>query len=109
MEYRKLTRAEEDIMKVVWKKDRAAVSIGDILTGLRETKKPDYARTTLVTILSKIIEKGYAVNARNGKNAYVYPKVTYDEYRKMVMKDMVDSLYDGDVAKAQMFLSELAQ
>ena len=106
-ELKKLTKAEEDIMRVIWNANKGAVSITEILETLRETKRKDYARTTLITILSKIIEKGYVETSRNGKNAYVYVKVSLEEYRKFVMRDMVERLFHGDVGAAESVLREI--
>lgn len=107
--YKRLTKTEEDIMLVVWKSNKGAISTGEVLETLQGTKRTDYARTTLVTILAKIKEKGYIETARKGKKAYIYPQVSYDDYRKTVMKQMVDTLFKGDVAEAQKFLSERIQ
>lgn len=106
-ELKKLTKAEEDIMRVIWNANKGAVSITEILETLREAKRKDYARTTLITILAKIIEKGYVETSRNGKNAYVYVKVPLEEYRKFAMRDMVERLFHGDVGAAENVLKEI--
>lgn len=100
-ELKKLTKTEEDIMCVIWNANKGAVSITEILETLRETKRKSYARTTLVTILANIIEKGYIETSRNGRHAYAYVKVSLEEYQKFVMKNIVEKLFYGDADAAE--------
>lgn len=103
----RLTRTEEEIMRVVWNSEDETISMTDLLEELRKTKRESYARTTLVTLIGKIIEKGYATTIRKGKSAYVCSKVKLEEYKVFVMNDMVDTLYKGDYEAAKHVIVEI--
>lgn len=103
----RLTRTEEEIMRVVWNSEDETISMTDLLEELRKTKRESYARTTLVTLIGKIIEKGYVTTIRKGKSAFVCSKVKLEEYKAFVMNDMVDTLYKGDYEAAKYVIVQI--
>lgn len=103
----RLTRTEEEIMRVVWNSEDETISMTDLLEELRKTKRESYARTTLVTLIGKIIEKGYVTTIRKGKSAFVCSKVKLEEYKVFVMNDMVNTLYKGDYEAAKYVIVQI--
>ncbi|MHB8054893.1 MAG: BlaI/MecI/CopY family transcriptional regulator [Candidatus Aminicenantales bacterium] len=87
---KELTRAEEQIMQVLWKLEKAFVK--DIVDELPEPK-PAY--NTVSTIV-RILEKKEVVSYKAFGNTYEYfPLVTKDEYKKNFFKSFLKR-YFGD-------------
>lgn len=68
-----LSACETMIMKVIWdaKED---IALQDLIRELADRYKKNYARTTVVTFVHKIVDKGFATTYRKGKAAYIHPK-----------------------------------
>jgi len=87
---KELTRAEEQIMQVLWKLGKGFVK--DIIDDLPEPK-PAY--NTVSTII-RILEKKGVVSHRAFGNTYEYfSLITKDEYKKKFFKSFL-SRYFGD-------------
>jgi predicted transcriptional regulator len=89
-----LTRAESDIMQVLWALERGTVH--DVVAALDR----DVAYTTVLTMLRILEKKGYVRHepAPEGGRAYVYsPAVVQDKARKQHVKDLVQRLFAGNV------------
>ena len=61
-----LSACETMIMKVIWdaKED---IALQDLIRELADRYKKNYARTTVVTFVHKIVDKGFATTYRKGK------------------------------------------
>ncbi len=68
-----LSACETMIMKVIWdaKED---IALQDLIRELADRYKKNYARTTVVTFVHKIVDKGFATTYRKGKAAYIHPE-----------------------------------
>ncbi|MBN1939876.1 MAG: BlaI/MecI/CopY family transcriptional regulator [Candidatus Aminicenantes bacterium] len=87
---KELTRAEEQVMQVLWKLDQGFVK--DVIDELPEPK-PAY--NTVSTII-RILEKKGVVSHRAFGNTYEYfPLITKDEYKKKFFKSFL-ARYFGD-------------
>ena len=66
-----LSACETVIMKVIW--DAVDdIALQQLIVDLREQYGKDYARTTVVTFLGKMAEKGFISTYRVGKHSYVH-------------------------------------
>jgi len=84
---RDLSASETLIMKAIWG-NKGDIAIPDLLTVLKEQYGKDYARTTIVTFLLSIANKGFVETYRKGKLSYAHPLKTEEEYRNAVaLKD----------------------
>ncbi len=95
---------EAEVMDRLWKRGRATVR--DILGDVGRTRSLAY--TTVMTIMTRLYDKGLLVRDRDGKT-YVYrPAFTREEHRARLTRDLVRGLVDefGDVALAN-FAAEL--
>ena len=95
---------ESAIMDRLWKRRDATVR--DIVDDLARTRLLAY--TTVMTIMTRLHEKGLLERVRDGKT-YVYrPAFTREEHRQRLSRELVRGLVDefGDVALAQ-FAEEL--
>jgi predicted transcriptional regulator len=89
-----LTRAESEIMRVLWSLGQATVH------QVVEVLEKDVAYTTVLTMLRILEKKGYVEHAPDpeGGRAYVYsPAVVQDKARRQHVKDLVQRLFSGDV------------
>jgi BlaI family transcriptional regulator, penicillinase repressor len=88
-----LTRAESEIMGVVW--DRGAVTVHEVV----ESMTRPVAYTTVLTILRILEKKGYVKHDPDpqGGRAYVYsPAVPQDEVRREHVRDLVQRMFSGN-------------
>jgi len=100
-----LHELEAEVMEEVWRRERATVR--EVLEALNEGPK-QRAYTTVMTIMSRLHEKGLLARERDGKG-YVYrPAFSREEHRARLSRELVRGLVDefGDVALAQ-FAAEL--
>ena len=64
----------------------------------------DYHRSTLVTFLQQMEDKGYVTTYRTGRFAYVHAIVTEEEFKEKHAREETNFWYNG---KATEFLSAL--
>lgn len=100
-----LTRAEMDVMNVLWDADHA-LTVSEIVEGYAEPK-PAY--TTVATFLKILEAKGYVEHKRKeetGRTFYYSPMLSREKYIAHVVNDVKDTLF-GSSAKS--FCSFLIQ
>lgn len=80
-----LSACETMIMKVIWdaKED---IALQDLIRELADRYKKNYARTTVVTFVHKIVDKGFATTYRKGKAAYIHPEKSLAAYRDELLQ-----------------------
>ena len=86
----KLTNKEEEIMKILWKLEKAFVK--EILEKF-EGDKPHY--NTLSTIVRNLQEKGYVDHEAFGNTHRYFPKITRERYRKAFVNSTIADFYDN--------------
>lgn len=95
-----LSDAEKEIMEIVWRRGQACVR--DVLKELKKKRKIAY--TTVMTVMSRLHEKGVLTRKMNGSGAFVYEpisdKKTFIEKKTEKMIKGILREY-GDVAVAQ--------
>ena len=100
-----LTRAEMDVMNVLWDAQRA-LTVNEIVEGYAE---PRPAYTTVATFLKILEAKGYVEHKRKeetGRTFYFSPMLSREKYIAHVVNDVKDTLF-GSSAKS--FCSFLIQ
>lgn len=90
-----LTKAEEQIMQVIWKKEKAFLR--EIIN---EMPNPKPHQNTVATILKILVEKNFAGINVIGRNHQYYPLVNKDVYSKSSMKSLVKKYFDGSFSNA---------
>lgn len=96
-----LTRAELEIMQVLWSKGAAVVH--GILDEMEEPKPAYNTVSTIVRILEK---KGFVSHKAYGKTHEYYPLVTKDDYARRYMNTVLNNFFDGSVSRMVSFFSE---
>lgn len=96
-----LTRAELEIMQVLWKKGPAVVH--GILDELDEPRPAYNTVSTIVRILEK---KGFVAHKAYGKTHEYYPTVSKDEYARRYMDTVLHNFFGGSVSRLVSFFSD---
>lgn len=97
---RELTRAEEEIMQVLWKIKRGFVK--DILEHFDEPK-PAY--NTVSTIVRILQDKGFVSHKAYGRTHQYFPVVSKNEYSKMHLKTFVKDYFSNSFEKMVSFFA----
>lgn len=96
-----LTKAELEIMQVMWVK--GAVVVHDILDEMGDPKPAYNTVSTIVRILEK---KGFVSHKAYGKTHEYYPLITKDEYARRYMDSVLNNFFGGSVSTLVSFFSE---
>lgn len=89
---RELTKAQEEILMVLWEIKEGAVS--DVLD---KTKEPKPAYTTIATVIKVLEKKEFVAHKTFGKTNVFYPVISKQEYAKSIMKHAVKGLFNGSL------------
>ncbi len=96
----KLTRAEEQIMQVLWDLEEAFVK--EILGRLEEPRPAYNTVSTIVRILEK---KGFVAHHAYGKAHKYYPLISREEYTRTTMKNFVKDYFSNSFEKMVSFFA----
>ena len=96
-----LTRAEEEIMQVLWQLESAFVK--DVIEQLPEPK-PAY--NTVSTIVRILEQKGFVGHEPHGKSYKYHPLVSKDEYTKKFMNGFVNRYFSGSYQQMVSFFTK---
>ena len=93
---RTLTKAEMEIMNIIWSSSMEELSVRDVLEAYQEPK-PAY--TTVATFMKILTQKGFLEPQKRegGGKALFAPLITQDEYRDRVMSEVKDNFFGGSV------------
>ena len=97
----KLTRKEEEVMKVLWKLEKAFVK--DILKEFEGTK-PHY--NTMSTIVRNLEEKGYVGHEAFGHTHRYFPLVSKEDFRKRFINNTIADYYDNSYKNMVSFFAK---
>jgi len=92
MEIRTLTRAEEEIMRILWQLKKAFVK--DILAEMPEPKPAYNTVSTIIRILEKKEVVGYTAY---GKTHEYYPLISEEEYKRFEMQQLMVNYFDNSL------------
>ncbi len=90
----KLTKAEEDIMQLLWEVERGTVS--DLLERCPEPKPPHSTVSSVVRILEK---KYFVGHKAYGKTHEYFPLIDKETYGKRSLTDVLRNYFDGSVSR----------
>jgi BlaI family transcriptional regulator, penicillinase repressor len=94
-----LTKAEEEIMQVLWKLEHAFVR--DILDAL---PAPKPHQNTVATILKILVEKEFAGIEVFGRTHRYFPRISKEAYSKSTIKNVVRKYFEGSFSDAVSFM-----
>ncbi len=98
MEIRSLTRAEEEIMLILWQKGKGFVK--DVLAEMPEPKPAYNTVSTIIRILEK---KGFVGYTAYGKTHEYYPLISRADYKRYEMKQLMENYFDNSLPQLVSF------
>ncbi|MFT7032924.1 MAG: BlaI family penicillinase repressor [Cyclobacteriaceae bacterium] len=98
---KELTKAEEQIMRVLWKKEKCLVR--DIMDSL-PTPKPAY--NTVATFLKILETKGFVSRKAIANTFEYYPLVEKSTYTDQFIKGFMEKYFEGSLQKMMSFFIE---
>ena len=98
---KELTKAEEEIMQVLWELNAAFVK--DIISKL---PKPKPAYNTVSTVVRTLEQKGFVGHEPLGKSHKYHPLITKDAYTRSFMKGFVKRYFSGSYQQMVSFFTQ---
>lgn len=89
----KLSDVEMEIMKVMWNSPEPLT----VIQLLNLFKEKEWKNSTMSTLLSRLISKGYLQKQNIGKSNLYSPIITLTEYKNYATKKFVKRIHAGDV------------
>lgn len=95
---RHLTKAEEQIMQIIWQKERCLVrDIVDELGG-------EIPQTTVSSVVRILERKGFVGHKAYGKTYEYFPLVEKEDFKKSSIKTWINKYFDGSPQQLVSFL-----
>lgn len=98
---KELTKAEEQIMQILWKLEKGFVK--DILEHL---PKPKPAYNTVSTIVRILEKKGFVSHTAYGKTHEYYPVLSKEEYTRKFLKRFVENYFSDSFKEMVSFFAK---
>jgi predicted transcriptional regulator len=95
---KKLTRKEEELMKILWKLKKAFVK--DIVDEYPDPK-PHY--NTISSLVRLLQDKGIVGFTQYGNTYQYFPLISKEEYRRSFMNQVVNDYFDNSYKSAVAF------
>ncbi len=95
-----LTKTEETIMKYLWKLEKAFMK--DLVD---EFPEPRPAYTTIATVLTRMIDKGYVAYKQYGKVREYYPVLKKSEYFTNHFNNIVKNFFNDSPSQFASFFT----
>lgn len=87
---KQLTKAEEDIMQILWQLKKANVK-----AIIEELPEPKPAYNTVSTIVRILENKGFVDYEKQGKGHVYFPLVAKQDYSNQSINKLVDNYFQG--------------
>jgi len=92
MEIKDLTKAEEQLMQIIWQIEKGFVK--DVMDHL-PIPKPAY--NTVSTIIRILETKGFLAHEAFGKAHQYYPLISREDYRRHATSKLLDNYFENSV------------
>ena len=103
---KQLTKAETQVMNILWSLPEQQGFIQDIIDRYPEPK-PAY--TTILTFMKILTDKGFVKPERVGKANRFSPLVSKDDYTYSFISDVKDAFFDGSFTSLVSFFAKKEQ
>lgn len=97
---RELTRAEEQVMQVLWK-----IRKGFVKDVLEHFDEPKPAYNTISTIIRILQDKGFVTHKAYGRTHEYYPVVSKSDYSKNHISNFVNDYFSNSFEKMVSFFA----
>ncbi|USD23859.1 BlaI/MecI/CopY family transcriptional regulator [Flagellimonas marinaquae] len=95
---KQLTKAEEEVMQLLWKIKR-----GNVAAILEELPEPKPAYNTVSTIVRILEDKGFVSHEKVGKGHVYFPLVKKEEYSNQRLTKLMDGYFQGSFSSMVSF------
>jgi BlaI family transcriptional regulator, penicillinase repressor len=99
-----LTKAEEQVMQIIWQKEKCLVR--DIIDELGD---PDIPHSTVSSVVRILEKKGFVSHKAYGKTHEYFPIIKKEDYTKNGLKEWIGNYFDGSPSQLVSFLVEKNQ
>jgi len=97
-----LTKAEEQVMQVLWKLGK-----GFLKEIIEATPQPKPHTNTIATMLKILVEKGFVEYSVHGRNNLYKPLMSQTEYGKKSVNQLIKGYFEGSPARlVSQFISD---
>ena len=97
---KKLTKAEEEIMQIIWKLERCTVkNIREAVGG-----NPLPPHSTISSIVRILDDKGFLGHKAFGRTYEYFPSISKEDYSKKTIRDFVGDYFGGSMNSLVSFL-----
>ena len=103
---KQLTKAETQVMNILWSLPEQQGFIQDIIDRYPEPK-PAY--TTILTFMKILTDKGFVKPERVGKANRFSPLISKDDYTYSFISDVKDTFFDGSFTSLVSFFAKKEQ
>jgi predicted transcriptional regulator len=97
----KLSKAEEELMNFLWKKEKAFMK--DLLDAYPEPKP---AATTVATMLKRMTDKGVIAYTTEGKSREYFPLIKKSDYFSNHLKGLIKNFFNDSTTQFASFFTE---
>ncbi len=96
-----LTKAEEDIMQIIWNLDECLVK--DII---QEVGQPDIPHSTISSVVRILEKKGFLTHKAYGKTHVYRPIISKEEYAQQNVSGLIKKYFSNSPKQLVSFLVE---
>ncbi|MGQ1909780.1 BlaI/MecI/CopY family transcriptional regulator [Marinifilum sp. RC60d5] len=100
MDIKSLTKAEEQIMQILWNLQEGTVK--EVIGNFNDSK-PAY--TTVATVLSVLEKKGFVKHRKIGNTKLFTPEVSKADYTKVQFGSLLRNYFNGSFPKMASFFA----
>ena len=94
-----LTRAEEQVMKVLWQ-----LGSGLLMEVVEAMPQPQPHKNTVATILKTLVEKEFVSIEQLGRIHKYHPEVSKDDYSRASLTNVAKGYFEGSFSNVVSFL-----
>jgi len=99
---KKLTKAEEEIMQIIWRLERCTVK--EVREQLGGNPLPPHS--TISSIVRILDDKGFLDHKAYGRTYEYFPSISKEEYSKKTIRQFVSDYFEGSMNSLVSFLVE---
>ncbi|HDT9365892.1 TPA: BlaI/MecI/CopY family transcriptional regulator [Listeria monocytogenes] len=95
MAIKSISKSELEVMKIIWDFGRAVQYVD--VAGKLEEKNYSWKKNTVLTFLTRLVEKNLLSVKKVGRKNEYYALVSENEYLERQTETFVEEIYEGDV------------
>jgi predicted transcriptional regulator len=98
---KELTKAEEQVMQIVWELEKASVR-----DAVAKFPEPKPAYTTVATVMNALEKKGFVDKIPAGKSHLFSVKISKDDYSGFKAGSLVNNYFNGSFSRMASFFAK---